>query len=508
MGSNKTIARNTIFLYFRMLLLMLVSLYTSRVVLQQLGVEDYGIYEVVGGVVGLLSFLSGALSAGSSRFLSFELGKGDKENLKRYFSTIVVIHYILAIIIILLIEYFGIWMLHNKLSINDERMDAAVFAFHISVLTSFVSITQIPYTSSVISHERMGIYAYMGIVEVGLKLAIVYILPYGGFDKLKYYALLLFLVQLFVAMCYRRYCLKKFEETKFQFLIDWSILKNIISYSFWNLFTNITQILKNQGVVVLISMFFSPQVVTARALANRINMAANQFADNFRVASNPQIIKSYAAGESQCSKELLISTASFSFYLMFLIGLPIIYVAEPIVNIWLGQVPAHSVIFLQIAIITSIVDSMNNSFYTALCAVGKIKRNSILTALVSVMTLPAGYLFFKMGASPVAIAYIILIDDMLLSYVVKPIVLIKDASYSWSDIIKCYIPCMKVASFAVPVSLFLSYYIDRIIESVILANIFIFAITIFCVAISVWYIGMDKSLREKIMTILKSKIKI
>lgn len=507
MGNNKTIAKNTILLYFRMLLLMLVSLYTSRVVLQQLGVEDYGIYEIVGGVVGLLSFLSGALSAGSSRFLSYELGQGNKESMKRYFSTILLIHVVLAIVIIMLLETIGLWLLYNKLSIHDDRMDSAVFAFHLSVLTSFVTFTQIPYTSSVMSHERMSIYAYMGIVEVVLKLAIVYVLPYGGFDKLKLYAFLLFLVQTFVAMVYRRYCIKNFEETKFHFIIERSIIKNILFYSFWNLFTNITYILKNQGVVVLISVFFSPQIVTARALANRINMAANQFADNFRAASNPQIIKRYAASDFVGSKKLMISTASFSFYLMLLLGLPIVLMAEPIMKLWLGQVPAYSVIFLQIAIVTSIVDSMNNSFYTALCAVGKLKRNSIWTAFISVWVIPVGYICFKQGMSPVAIAVVILIDDMILSFVVKPIVLIKDASYRWTDFFRCYFPCMKVAACAVSVSVLASVYIDRLFENVFLANLFILAISIFSVVFFVWYLGVDKGLRNKILAMVKSKLK-
>lgn len=490
-----------------MLLLMLVSLYTSRVVLQQLGVEDYGIYEVVGGVVGLLSFLSGALSSGSSRFLSYELGKGDKEKMKKNFSTILLIHIVFAVIIIILLETVGLWLLYNKLSIHEDRMGAAVFAFHISVVTSFVTFTQIPYTSSVMSHERMGIYAYMSIVEVVLKLAIVYMLPYGGFDKLKLYAFLLFLVQVMVAMAYRIYCVRKFEETKFQFYVDWAMIRSILFYSFWNLLTSITQALKNQGVVVLISMFFSPQIVTARALANRINMAANQFADNFRAASNPQIIKRYAAGDFAGSKNLMISTSSFSFYLMLLLGLPIILVAEPIMKLWLGQVPDYSVIFLQFAIITSIVDSMNNSFYTALCAVGKLKRNSIWTALVSVLTIPIGYVCFRLGMSPIAIAIVILVDDMFLSFVVKPIVLIKDASYRWTDIFKCFLPCMRVAACAVPIPVLASVYMKQFIENVYISNMMVFAISMLSVAFFAWHLGIDQNVRSKILKIIKSKIK-
>ena len=239
-SSNKRIAKNTLLLYFRMLFMMLVSLYTSRMVLQQLGVSDYGIYEVVGGVVGLLSFLNGALASGSTRFLAYELGRGDMERMKKNFTSILFIHIVLAVLIALLLETVGIWLLHVKLTIHADRLDAATFTFHISVLTCIINITQVPYTASVMSHEKMGVYAYISIIEAVLKLAIVFLLPVGGFDKLKFYALLLFIVQTSIAMTYRIYCVCKFTETKFRFDIDWSIIKNILSYSFWNLFTNIT----------------------------------------------------------------------------------------------------------------------------------------------------------------------------------------------------------------------------------------------------------------------------
>lgn len=506
-GSNKRIAKNTLLLYFRMLFMMLVSLYTSRVVLQQLGVSDYGIYEVVGGVVGLLSFINGALASGSTRFLAYELGRGDMGRMKKNFTSILFIHIAFALLIALLLETIGLWLLYNKLTIHADRMDAAAFTFHISVLTCIINVTQVPYTASVMSHEKMGVYAYISIIEAVLKLAIVFLLPIGGFDKLKFYALLLFIVQTSIAMTYRVYCSRKFVETKFRFDLDWNIIKNVLSYSFWNLFTNITQALKNQGSVVLISAFFNPHVVAARALATKINMAADQFANNFRTAANPQIIKRYAAGDIQGSKSLTFATAKYSFFLMLMLGLPIMFVADSLIRLWLGQVPEYSVIFLQFAIATSMVNSMNNTFYTALCAVGRLKWNSMWSAIVSVFTIPVGYIFFKMGFSPIAIAVVILLDDIVISLLIKPMALVRDADYRWREIIPVFTTCLKVGLLSCIFPILLNVYKDELFGNGLLWNVIIVIISIVSVGISAWICGVDKETKLKIMNFLRTKIK-
>lgn len=505
-GRNKRIAKNTLLLYFRMLFMMLVSLYTSRVVLQQLGVSDYGIYEVVGGVVGLLSFINGALASGSTRFLAYELGRGDMERMKRNFTSILFIHIAFAVLIAIILETVGMWLLHNELTIHSDRIDAATFTFHISVLTCIVNITQVPYTASVMSHEKMGVYAYISIIEAVLKLAIVFLLPIGGFDKLKFYALLLFIVQTSIAMFYRIYCLRKFTETKFRLDLDWGIIKEVLSYSFWNLFTNITQALKNQGSVVLISAFFSPQVVAARALATKINMAADQFANNFRTASNPQIIKRYAAGDIRGSKSLTFATAKFSFFLMLMLGLPIMLVAEPLIRLWLGQVPDYSAVFLQFAIASSLVNSMNNTFYTSLCAVGSLKWNSLWTAIVSVLTIPVSYVLFKFGFSPIAIAAVILVDDIAISLVVKPMAIVRDAGYRWSEIFSVFKVCIKVAALSCVVPLLLSGYKNTLFDNVFIGNIAVVAVSVASVCVCSWIWGVDKEIKIKVISILKNKI--
>lgn len=471
-----------------------------------LGVTDYGIYETVGGIVGVISFLSSALAAGSTRFLAFELGVGDMDRMRRNFSSILIIHFALALFVVLIAETVGLWFVYNKLTIAPEKIDAAVFAYHLSIITAMVNITQLPYTASIMSHEKMNIYAYLSILEVSLKLIIVYMLTIWDWDRLKLYALLLFIVQTVIALIYRLYCARNYEETKLRLIFDRAIMRSVLGYSFWNLFTNITLALKNQGAIVLISMFFSPSIVAARAIANKVNMVANQFADNFRTASNPQIIKRYATGDTEGSKNLTISTSKYSFFLMLVLGLPMIFVAEPLLWGWLGQVPDYSVIFLQLAIATSIVNSMNNSFYTALCAVGKLRLNSIWCSLVSVLTIPIAYVLFKLGYSPVSLAIAILINDMIISIVVKPFVLIHDAKFTLADLLKVFVPCTIVLLLSVPIPLVMYIFRDTIFEKNIISFITIALLSVMSVILSVWFAGIDKNVRMKVKHFVIKKI--
>jgi len=325
MGNNKTIAKNTIFLYFRMLITMLIALYTTRVVLQILGIDDYGLYAVVGGVVGILSFLNSALSASTSRFLTFELGTGNFEKLKRTFSTLLSLHIIITIAIVILAETAGLWFVYNKLVIPLERMNAALWVYQLSVLTAVVSMTQVPYNASIISHEKMKVFAYASIVEVSVKLGIVFLLQFGNMDKLILYAILLCLVQISMALFYRFYCISRFNETRYKFIIDMDIMKSVGGFSGWSLFAQASIALNAQGTNIITNMFFGPAVVAARAIAVQVDMAALQFISNFRTAVNPQIVKKYAAEDYIGSKKLLLNSAKFSFYLILLLGLPIFF---------------------------------------------------------------------------------------------------------------------------------------------------------------------------------------
>lgn len=507
-SKNKTIAKNTLFLYFRMMFSMLVSLYTSRVVLQALGIEDYGIYQTVGGVVGMLSFLNGALSTGSSRFLTYEMGTGNWTKLQRTFSSVLTVHILLAILIVLIAETGGLWFVCNKLVIPTERIDAAIFAYHFSILAAVFSITQVPYSACIISHERMGIYAYMSIIEVSLKLIIVYMLAIGNLDKLKLYALLYCFINISVALFYRFYCIRKFSETHYKLIWDKVIIKNVLCYSGWNLFANTAIALVNQGATILVNMFFAPSVVAARAISNQVNMAAYHFITNFRTAANPQIVKRYAAGDFEGSKSLLLSSTVYSYYLMLLLTLPICLVAEPLLHFWLGTVPDYTVQFLQLTIITSLFQVFDSSFYTALYAKGRIRENALISPTILFLSFPITYFLFKLGASPIILAVVLLFVYLTLGLIIKPILLIRIVEYRWKDVQNVLMPCFRVTVISVPVPGMFYFFRNRIFQNEIYSFIALVLISVVSVIITIWIVGLDKDIRIKLTNLAKEKLRL
>jgi len=505
-SNNKTIAKNTIMLYFRMLLTMGVGLFTSRVILQTLGVTDYGIYQSVGGIVGFIGFLNNALATGSSRFLTFELGKGNLDKLKSTFSTTLTIHIALAIIIVILAETVGLWFLYNKLIIPTERFDAAVYCFHFSVLAAAFSITQAPYSASIMSHEKMDLYAYVSIVETVLKLGIVYMLYIGNFDKLKMYATLFFCLTVGLQIFYRVYCVKHFPETKYKFVYEKNILEGIGKFSGWSLFANLSVALGSQGILMLLNMFFSPAVVAARAISLQVNGLVDQFVRNFRTAANPQIVKRYAAGDFEGHKSLLLQSTKYSFFLLYLIGLPVILSAYPLLHIWLGVVPEYTVIFLQIVIVQSFFSVFDVSLYQALYAKGELKWNALTAPTIGFISFPIVYVCFKNGFSPVALSWVYLCSRIVLGCVQKPILLIKVVGYKWSDFFPMYMTCLKVVVFSLPIPMLYYFNCSNIIGHEFVDFILMSAISVFCVSFTIWFIGIDKALKERILYKIKSRI--
>lgn len=499
------IAKNTIFLYFRMFLVMGVSLFTSRIVLEKLGVDNFGIYQTVGGVVGLMSFINSTLSTGTSRFITFELGRGNRERLARTFSTTLSVQFILVGIIVLLCETIGLWFVNHKLQIPQGSMYAAVAAYHISILTTAVSLIQVPFTSAIIAHERMNMFAYLSIFDVCAKLGIVYLLSVGHVNRLILYATLLLLVQTLVTSFYVIYCLRHFPETHYKILLDKPIFKEIAGFSGWSLFAATSIALNNQGVLVLLNMFFSPVVVAARAISIQVNNAANQFVANFRTAVNPQIVKQYAAGHYDDSKALLLSSAKYGFYLMFMLSLPICMCASPLLHVWLTEVPQYSVVFLQLVVIQSLFQVFDTSFYTALFAKGDLRLNALISPTLGFIMFPIVYLMFRMGCSPVALSWASLIMYAMLGMVVKPILIIKIVNYTWKDIIGVYRPCFTVAITASILSLIATHFIqlsgwaELIIKSLI------------CLIITVptiYLLGLTPSMRTKLNTLIQSKLHV
>ncbi len=504
-SNNRRIARNTLFLYFRMMFTMLVALYTSRVVLKNLGVEDYGVYQSIGGIVGLLSFLNGVLSVGSSRFITFELGRNDYEKLKRTFCTTLTIHIVLALTIAVLAEIVGVWLLNHKLTIPQNRMDAAFWVLQFSVVTCLFTITQIPFNASIIAHERMNVYAYMSIVEVTLKLSIVYLLSLAPYDRLVVYAFLLCVVQCLIALSYRFYCIRHFSESHYRPTFDWAIFKDILGFSGWTVITQLSVALNGQGCTIITNMFFGPGVVTARAISIQVNMAANQFVNNFRTAVNPQIVKKYAAGDNLGSRHLLLNSTMYSFYLMFMLCLPIFLLAEPLLQIWLGQIPPYSVIFLKLIIIQSLFCVFDTSFYTALYAKGRLKENAFISPISGILRFVAVYFLFKYGASPIALSWASLINYALLGLVVKPILIHKIADYPYKEIFTAVRPCFVTAM----VSSVIVCGIDVIIRKecgTISHFLLTIIVSVIVTGTTIYFLGLTKATRLKLVTAIRGQL--
>lgn len=505
--SKEVIAKNTIFLYVRMILIMLVTLFTSRVVLQVLGVNDYGIYQTVGGVVFLLSFLNSALSAGSSRFLTYELGTGNVEKLKITFSSIFIVHTVLAFIIVLIAESIGVWFVKNKLNIPLDRLDAGVFTFHFSVFAVFFSVTQVPYNASIISHEKMSIYAYLSILEVVLKLVIVYLLMITSWDKLKIYAVLYCAVQVGVACTYRIYCRKSFSECRTSLIFDRSIVKNVLNYSSWNLLTNAAAAGVIHGTTLLINIFFNPGIVTARAIANQVNTAAIQLVQNFRNAVNPQIVKRLAQGDFEGSKRLLLISTKISFFLMLFLCVPIVFETETLLQLWLGVVPDQCAIFLKLVVVTTLFQTFSQSFYTALYAKGVIRGNAIYTSLIGFLALIVVFVLFKCGFPPIALAWVVLIEEVFLALVVKPILVIKVAGYQWNDMRKTFLSCFKVALISLPAPFVVYWLCTVYVANGCVQFISVVAASVVSVGVAVWTIGFDSEMKSFIVQIIRKKLK-
>jgi len=505
-ANNERIAKNTLLLYFRMLITMIISLYTSRVILQILGVDDYGIYQSVGGIVGFLSFLNSALSTGSSRFITFGLGEGNQEKLKRIFSTTLTGHIILAIIIVVVAETAGLWFLHHKLVIPVDRVDAAEWIFHFSIITVFFTLTQVPYNACIIAHEKMGIFAYVSIVDAVCKLLIVYALLLGTMDKLVLYALLHSVLQLSILVFYRIYCTRHFPEVLFRLSIDKPVFKEIVGFSGWSLSANSAIALNNQGILLLLNMFFSPAVVTARSISLQVEATAYHFMTNFQTATVPQIVKMYAQRDYNGSKKLLLEMTKYSFYLMLLLAVPIFFSAEQLLSLWLGTVPPYTTIFLQIIIIQSLFQVFDTSFYKALYAKGQLRENALLSPMCLFVNFAIVYILFKMGCSPVALSWSTMVCYAIIGLVVKPILLIKIVNYKWGDILSVIRPCLKVFVLSIIIPVAISAYMDNIDMPQLIRFAVIVITCVISVAFVVWSVGLTTEARLKVVGFAKNKL--
>lgn len=408
-SNNKRIAKNTLLLYIRTILIMLVSLYTSRIVLNTLGVEDYGIYQAVGGVVAMFSVISGALSNSISRFITFGLGKGDLNNLNRVFCTSVNIQVIISVVVLFLCEVVGVWFLNFKMNIPAERLPAANWVLQSSLITFVLGLLSTPYNASIIAHEHMDAFAYISILETVLKLVIIYVLCISPYDKLISYSVLLVVVSAIIRFIYGFYCRNNFSECRYKFIHDKSIFNEMIGFAGWNFFTNAAYIFNTQGISILINMYFGVALNAARGIATQVDASVRHFVDNFSMAVNPQITKSYASGDNERMNYLICKGAKFSFFLLFLFSLPVLIETNFILTIWLKTVPDYTVSFVRLAFIGSLITSLGTTGYTACMATGRIRKYVIWITLSGSSVFLITWFFYKIGASVIATYWIYIV---------------------------------------------------------------------------------------------------
>ena len=398
--NGKRIVRNTIALYARMLVMAALGLYTSRVVLNTLGIDDYGVYQVVGGFVGMFSILTSSLSITVSRFITYELGKENSGRLQHVFCTAIIIQWAIAILMTFLMEGIGIWYLNHKMNLPDGRLSAASVVLQCSILSFCVGLVSVPYNAEIIAHERMNIFAYYSIIEAILKLSVVFLLEVWTVDKLKLYAVLILLVSIIMRIGYSLYCKSHFEECRFRFYFDKTLLKEMGGFAGWSFFGEASWILNTQGINLLTNSFFGVSLNAARGIADQVNGVVTRFANNYMTAVDPQITKTYANGEIDNTRKIVCRGAKLSFFLMLFFLLPLTIETPLVLKAWLGIVPDYSVPFTRLSLLSSSFIILSSTLVKAQYATGKIKTYQIVNSLLGFLAFPFTWIAFRNGMGP------------------------------------------------------------------------------------------------------------
>ena len=502
-ANNRRIAKNTLLLYVRMLFTMAISLYTSRVVLHVLGVTDYGVYNVVGGVITLLGFLTNSMSGASSRYITFSLGKGDMGEMRRTFGNILSIHFLLAGVVLLLGETIGLWFVLEKLRIPADRMDAALWVYHLSVLTAMLGVVSVPYNAAIIAHERMRAFAYIGIVDALLKLVIVYLLWVMPYDKLVIYALLLFGVQVFDRIVYGWYCVRHFEETRARFLFDKRLFREMFAYAAWTMNGNLAVVGYTQGINILLNLFYGPVVNAARGIATQVQTVAQSFCSNFQTALNPQLTKSYARGDLLRMHQLLTQSSKFSFFILWLIALPLMLEAPLVLRWWLGIVPEHTENFLRLILCASMLSTLSNPLIVSVHATGNLKRFQLIEGTMLLSIVPIAYLLLKLfGIRPEYVFCVHIAVELCTQYarmrIVLPMIAMRVSHYAREVVW----PIVKVVLVAPVIPLMVYLLLRQSVASFLL----VCTVSVLSLCLAVYYLGCSRSERESLKVMALAKI--
>lgn len=498
---NRTIVKNTLMLYGRALLMMLIGLYTSRVILRNLGVTDFGIYNAVGGIVGMFSVISGSLGNATSRFITMAIGKGDQELVNKTFGNLKLIYYILCIVVVILGETLGLWFLYNKMTIPPDRMDAAFWVFQLSILSAIVGFICVPYNSAIIAHERMSTFAYISLFDASMKLLICYLLAVSPIDKLVMYASLLFGVSLIDRIIYAVYCNKHFVEVKAKARLYREQFRGIASMSGWVFCSNLCWILNTQGVTLLQNMFFGPVVNAASGIAMQVQGVMSQFVTNFQTAVNPQITKSYAREDFSRMEQLVCFSSKYSYFLLLIMTIPVFIEAPVILKWWLVTVPDYTVVFLRIILIYELIGTLSNPLWTSVLATGKLKKYQAFDTTIQLCLFPIAYLLYKFAHTPAYTVYILLalfsfIGLLVRVWIVLPMIHQRYQTY----FVRVFLPIFTVSAltFVVPILLlrFCSTFgVGQLI--VILFSSFIYSCAV------VWLLGLNRNDKSIVIDYIK-----
>lgn len=503
-SNNKRIIKNTIFLYFRMFLIMIVSLYTVRVLLNTLGQLDYGLYNVTGGIIVMFSFLTHVLTSASQRFFSYELGTGDSDKLSKTFSVILMFYIIVVCAIIILAETIGLWFLHHKMTIPPDRVLAVDWIYQFSILTFCWKILTAPHQAIIISNEKMSIYAQIGIAEVLLQLCLVLSLQYVYQDRLIIYGAFMFCIALLVNGIYICYSHIKYKYIRFIFTWDKALIKTIISYSGWTLFGALASVARSQGINIILNVYFSPLINTARGIAHNVNSSVSSFAGNFYVAVKPQIVKYYAQQDLVLCYNLIFKSTKFSYCLIFALTFPTFVYVPEILTLWLGEYPVYTVLFTRLILVVSLVESLANPLITFNQATGNIKIFQIIVSLLYIVNLPLSIVAFEIGYGPTA-AFIISILISICANASRLIIINRQHAFPLiSYCSKVLFPLLVTTLLCVIMGIAWRQF-SPCAHSILnlLGNV---SITIIMCGIGAWFVALNKSERKWVMDTIKSKI--
>lgn len=499
--NNKRIAQNAFFLYLRMFLSMGVSLFTARVILQALGVEDFGIYNVVAGIVVLFSFINGAMAIASQRFLSFAIGEGTQDKVGKVFSMSLTSHFFMAIIVLALAETIGLWIV-GGMNFPIGRYDAAAWAYHFAVFTCIINVVRVPYNAAIIAYEKMSFYAWISIVEVFAKLGIAYSLMIYSGDKLIFYSFLLFLVTMLVNLIYKWYCNHLFSATKYHFFWDKSMFRQFVSFSGWSLAGSLANVGAQQGLTMILNLFCGVLVNAASGIAGQVTGAVGVFLSNFQTAFNPQLVKSYASGDCEYFMNLIFKSSKFSYYLLFIISLPVLINCSFFIDVWLGNVPQYAVEFTQLMVIFLLFDAISGPLWVSVQATGKIKNYQLLMSFLILLNLPVSYLLLKYGCSPiyVFVGRVVINIVTLFARIVylRPLIQLPARKF----VIQVLFPILIVTAISAPLPIWLNGVWDISWHSVIIISL----VAVLLSSVVIYIVGLTAGERIIVNKLVKNKL--